>query len=34
LNECPCRRPHLWPSGTWGRRWADSNVNSLKISTV
>ncbi len=33
-NEWPCRRPHLWPSGTWGRRWADSKVNSLKSSTV
>src|SRR5215469_2398781 len=31
-NECPCRRAHLWPAGTWGRRCAASMVNSLKIS--
>src|SRR5579871_1233367 len=31
-NECPCRRAHLWPGGTCGRRWAASMVNSLKIS--
>ena len=23
----------MWPAGTWGRRWAASKVNSLKIST-
>ena len=32
-NEWPCRRPHLWPSGTWGRRWAASKMNSLNNST-
>src|SRR5690606_5283300 len=32
-KEWPWRRPHLCPSGTCGKRCADSNVNSLKIST-
>src|SRR5262245_35262061 len=31
-KEWPCKRPHLWPGGTLGRRWAASKVNSLKSS--
>src|SRR6185312_9250223 len=31
-KECPCRRAHLWPGGTLGRRCAASMRNSLKIS--
>src|SRR5688572_11130736 len=28
---CPCRRAHLWPSGTLGSRCAASSVKALKI---
>ena len=31
-NEWPCRRAHLWPSGTCGRRCAASTVKTLKMS--
>src|SRR5664279_2822688 len=31
-NECPWSRAHLWPSGTFGSRWAASKLNSRNIS--
>src|SRR5690606_13498917 len=31
-NEWPCRRAHLWPSGTLGSRCAASMVKTLKMS--
>src|SRR5688500_18974106 len=31
-NEWPCRRAHLWPAGTLGRRWAASKSKVLQIS--
>src|SRR5688572_11388621 len=30
-NECPCRRAHLWPAGTFGRRCAASMVKTRKM---
>ena len=32
-NECPCKREHLWPSGTKGSRCAASNRKSTYSST-
>jgi len=32
-KEWPCRRRHLWPSGTFGRWCAASTVKILNIST-